>query len=69
MLNFDYFIAGSWDHQFLLECVFRTLQVFTLYNFKVRVFVCDGASANLALIKVTRPSFFGGIPSYFEAFW
>ncbi|XP_073239015.1 uncharacterized protein [Porites lutea] len=44
--------AGSWDHQFLLECVFRTLQVFTLYNFKVRVFVCDGASANLALIKL-----------------
>ena len=52
MLNFDYFIAGSWDYQFLLECVFRTLQVFTLYNFKVRVFVCDGASANLALIKL-----------------
>ena len=47
-----YFIAGSWDHQFLLECVFRTLQVFTLYNFKVQVFVCDGASANLALIKL-----------------
>ena len=42
MLNFDYFIAGSWDYEFLLECVFRTLQVFTLYNFKVRVFVCDG---------------------------
>ena len=39
MLNFDYFIAGSSDHQFLLECVFRTLQVFTLYNFKVQVFV------------------------------
>ena len=52
MLNFDYFIAGSWDYEFLLECVFRTLQVFTLYNFKVRVFVCDGASANLALIKL-----------------
>ena len=52
MLNFDYFIAGSWDHQFLLECVFQTLQVFTLYNFKVHVFVCDGASANLALIKL-----------------
>lgn len=52
MLNFDYFIAGSWDHQFLLECVLRTLQVFTLYNFKVQVFVCDGASANLALIKL-----------------
>ena len=51
MLNFDYFIAGSWDHQFLLECVLRTLQVFTLYNFKVQVFVCDGASANLALIN------------------
>lgn len=44
--------AGSWDHQCLLRCVFWTLQVFTLYDFKVRVFVCDGASANLALIKL-----------------
>ena len=51
MLNFDYFIPGSWDHQCLLGCVYRTLKVFTLYDFKVRMFVCDGASANLALLK------------------
>ncbi|KAK2546881.1 hypothetical protein P5673_033379, partial [Acropora cervicornis] len=28
------------------------VQVLTLYDFQVRVFVCDGASANLALIKL-----------------
>ena len=49
ILNFDYFIPGSWDHQCLLECVFQTIQVLTLYDFKVRVFVFDGASANLAV--------------------
>ncbi|KAK2562768.1 hypothetical protein P5673_013711, partial [Acropora cervicornis] len=42
----------SWDHQCLLECVFQTIQVLTLYDFKVRVFVFDGASAILALIKL-----------------
>ena len=44
--------AGSWDHTFLLECVMRTIQAFTLYNFHTRVLVCDGASSNLALVKL-----------------
>ena len=44
--------ASSWDYKFLLECVMRTIQAFTLYNFHVRVLVCDGASSNLALIKL-----------------
>ena len=44
--------ANSWDHKFLLECVMRTIQAFTLYDFHVRVLVCDGASSNLALIKL-----------------
>jgi len=44
--------ASSWDHQFLLECVMRTIQAFTLYNFHVRVMVYDGVSSNLALIKL-----------------
>ena len=30
----------------------RTIQAFTLYNFQFRVIVCDGASSNLALIKL-----------------
>lgn len=42
--------AGSWDHK--LWCVMRTIQAFTLYSFNVRVLVCDGASSNLALIKL-----------------
>ena len=44
--------ASSWDYKFLLECVMRTIQAFTLYNFHVRVLVCDEASSNLALIKL-----------------
>lgn len=43
--------AGSWDHKFLLECVMRTIQAFTLYNFRIRVIVCDGESSNLALLN------------------
>lgn len=44
--------ANSWDHKFLLECVMRTIQAFTLYDFHVRILVCDKASSNLALIKL-----------------
>lgn len=44
--------AGSWDQVFLLECIMRTIQAFTLYKFRIQVIVCDGASSNLALIKL-----------------
>ena len=44
--------ASSWDQKFLLECVMRTIQAFTLYQFHVRVLVCDGASSKLALMKL-----------------
>ena len=44
--------ANSWDHKFLLECVMSTIQAFTLYDFHVRLLVCDRASSNLALIKL-----------------
>ena len=30
----------------------RTIQAFTLYQFHVRVLVCDGASSNLAFMKL-----------------
>lgn len=44
--------ANSWDHKLLLECVMRTIQAFTLYDFHVRVLACNRASSNLALIKL-----------------
>ena len=44
--------AKSWDHSFLYDCVMRTLKVFSLYYFRVKVMVCDGASSNLSLLKV-----------------
>lgn len=44
--------AGSWDHKFLLECIMRTIQAFTLYNFRIQVLLCDGASSNHAVIKL-----------------
>ena len=40
----------SWDHSY--ECVMRTIKFFCLYNFRIKVLVCDGASTNLALLKV-----------------
>ena len=42
----------SWDHSFLYDCVMRTIKLFSLYKFRVKVPVCDGASSNLALLKV-----------------
>lgn len=44
--------AKSWDHSFLYDCVMRTLKVFSLYHFRVKAMVCDGASSNLSLLKV-----------------
>lgn len=46
----------SWDHSFLYDCVMRTVKLFSLYKFRVRVLVCDGASSNLALLKVLAGS-------------
>lgn len=43
--------AQSWDHAFLYECVMRTIKVFSLYQFRVKAMVCDGASNNLSLLK------------------
>lgn len=44
--------AKTWDHSFLYDCVMRTIKVFSLYHFRVKAMVCDGASSNLALLKV-----------------
>lgn len=44
--------AKTWDHSFLYDCVLRTIKVFSLYQFRVKAMVCDGASTNLALLKV-----------------
>ena len=44
--------AKTWDHSFLYDCVMRTIKAFSLYHFRVKAMVCDGASSNLALLKV-----------------
>lgn len=48
-----HFACEKWrDHSFLYDCVMRTIKLFSLYNFRVKVLACDGASSNLALLKV-----------------
>lgn len=42
----------SWGHDFLYDCVMRTIKLFSLYSFRIKVLVCDGASSNLALVKI-----------------
>lgn len=42
----------SWDHSYLFGCVMSTLKLFTLYKFGVKILVCDGASSNVALLKL-----------------
>ena len=54
--NFDvtgpYFtLDGTIESQHLHTIVIKTLLAFNQFGFKVRAFLCDGASSNLALLK------------------
>ena len=40
------------DHQFIMACVLETIHLFSLYQFDVTLLICDGASANLKLLKL-----------------
>lgn len=42
----------SWNHSFLYDCLMRTVKLFSLYKFRVKILVCDGALSNLALLKL-----------------
>lgn len=44
-------LSGTVEAQQLHSIVIKTLLVFNQFNFRVRGFLCDGASSNLALIK------------------
>lgn len=44
-------IAGTIEAQHLHTIVMKTLLVFNQFEFRVRALLCDGASANLALLK------------------
>ena len=47
-----YFTAGrSLETKFLMACLFDTMFVFETYGFSILGLVCDGAAANLALLK------------------
>ena len=40
------------DHKFMMSCVMETMHLFYMYNFQVVLLICDGASANLKLLKL-----------------
>ncbi len=42
----------SFDHKFIISCVMETMRIFHAYDFLVVGLVCDGASPNLAAIKL-----------------
>ena len=49
-----------------IQSTYITLQANDVhYLFWAQLSVCD----DMVLLKVIRPSFFGGVPSYFEALW
>lgn len=59
VLTFSYSIIGqhfacdkSWIQSSFYNCVMRTVKLFSLYMFRIKVLVCDGASSKLALLKV-----------------
>ena len=45
-------LKSTIDHQILTETLFETMRVFHNYGFKTSAIVCDGASSNLAAIKL-----------------
>ena len=40
------------DHKFIMSCVMENLHLFYMYDFHVVLLICDGASANLKLLKL-----------------
>ena len=40
------------DHKFMMSCVMETMHLFYMYDFQVVLLICDGASANLKLLKL-----------------
>ena len=57
ILGFSYFVLP------LLSTAMNPVTLFFSSNFRRRTSFC------CSCFKVTRPSFFGGVPSYFEALW
>ena len=58
-LTSDYDIVGpyfaaarSLEHGFILSCILQTMRVFHEYGFQITGLVCDGASSNMAAIKI-----------------
>lgn len=63
-LTSDYDIVGpyfasenSTDSHYIAACMMETLRAFYLVGFKVSALLCDGASSNLSLIKMTQERF------------
>jgi len=46
--------AESVDSNFVLACVLETIKLFQHHNLKTSVLMCDGASSNLAVIKMSH---------------
>jgi len=55
------------DGQFVVACVFETIELFELHGLKKSALVCDGESANIAAIK-TSYDCHGADDKYIEVF-
>ncbi len=42
----------SLEHKYIISCVLQTMRLFHQFDFKIVSLVCDGASSNLAAIKI-----------------
>ena len=40
------------DHKFIMICVLENMHLLSMYGFDVILLICDGASANLQLLKL-----------------
>ena len=55
--NFDvigpyYTSESGLDHKFIMACILETIHLLSLYGFHTVLLICDGASANLKLLKL-----------------
>ena len=47
-------VPNSMDSNILQDFFMQCLKAFTAYGFRVSIVLCDGASANLTLLKILR---------------
>ena len=63
------FLHANNMYSYWFQISFQSISKYNHNGFKIASIVCSAWKDGHVGLKVTRPSFFGGVPSYFEALW